>query len=197
MNRSVRLMRLMLPGRNPLARGTDRLAGALLILVLALGLLLVPVMLTFGTLTYSGIADRAAQHAKDWQQTAAMVIEDAKATGYVTRAGPAAGSSRALVEWRLPNGTTKTGRVHVAKSVRAGARTTIWLDEEGKPVTPPAGPSEAVAGAVLAGVTGLFAAEGLLTLTYYGAIRLLDRRRLRTWEQGWTRVEPEWRNKLR
>lgn len=197
MNRSVRLMRLMLPGRNPLARGTDRLAGALLILVLALGLLLVPVMLTFGTLTYSDIVDSAAQHAKDWQQTAAMVIEDAKATGYVTRGGPAAGASRALVEWRLPNGTTETGRVHVEKGVRAGARITIWLDEEGKPVTPPAGPSEAVAGAVLAGVTGLFAAEGLLTLTYYGAIRLLDRRRLRTWEQGWTRVEPEWRNKLR
>ena len=196
MNRSVRLMRLVLPGRNPLARGTDRLAGALTILALALGLLLVPVMLTFGSLTYSGIVDRAAQHARDWQQTAAVVIEEAKATGYVTRGGPAAGASRALVEWRLPNGTTDTGRVHVGKDARAGARITIWLDDKGEPVTPPTDPA-AAAGAVLAGATGLFAAEGLLTLTYYGAIRLLDRRRLRTWEREWTRVEPEWRNQLR
>lgn len=197
MNRSVRLLRLMLPGRNPLARGTDRLAGALSILVLAMGLLIVPMMLTFGTLTYSDLVDRAAQHARDWQRTAAVVTEDATATGQVVRGGPVATSSRAMVEWRLPDGTTGTGRVHVEKGTRAGARITIWLDEKGKPVAPPARPSDAVAGAVLVAATGLFAAEGLLTLTYYGASRLLNRRRLRTWEQEWARVEPEWRNQLR
>lgn len=197
MNRSVRLLRLMLPGRNPLARGSDRLAGALSILVLAMGLLLVPVMLTLGTLTYSDLVDRAAQHARDWRQTAAVVTGQIPAAGYVGRGGPVATSSRAMVEWRLPDGTTDSGRVYVEKGTRAGARITIWLDETGKPVTPPARPSDAVAGAVLVAVTGLFAAEGLLTLAYYGAARLLDRRRFRTWEQEWTRVEPEWRNQLR
>lgn len=192
-----RLLRLMLPGRNPLARGSDRVAGAFSILVLALGLLFVPVMLTVGTLTYSDLVDRAAQHARDWRQTTAVVTEDAPATGYVPRGGPVAASSRAMAEWRLPDGTTGSGRVHVDKGTRAGARITIWLDETGKPVAPPARPSDAAAGAVLVAVTGLFVAEGLLTLVYYGVLRLLARRQLRMWEREWTRVEPEWRNQLR
>ena len=136
MNRSVRLM---FPGRNPLARGIDRFAGALTFFVLALGLLLVPVMLTFGTLTYTGVVERAAKHAREWRQTDAVVIEDATAIGYGSRGGPAAASSRALVEWLLQDGATDTGRVHVEKGTRVGTRITIWLDERERPSPRPHG----------------------------------------------------------
>ncbi|GAB1516699.1 hypothetical protein [Actinophytocola sp. KF-1] len=64
MNRSARLLRLLLPGTNPLARGTHRVQGALLIVVLVLAMVPVPVMLTFGSLTYSGLVDAADRHAR-------------------------------------------------------------------------------------------------------------------------------------
>lgn len=196
MNRIVRLLRLVLPGRNPLARGVDSLQGGLLIAVIALGLLLVPIMLTVGSATYVGLADKGEQQARTWHQTVAVLTENAQAVGADGR-GASAASSRVMAEWRLPNGATRTGRVPADDGSRAGTKVTVWLDEQGKPVDPPVEPSEAVAAGVLVAVTGWFVATGLLTLVYYGVSRLLDRRRLRSWEQEWTRVEPEWRNQLR
>jgi hypothetical protein len=45
----VRLGRLPQPGRNPLARGVDRMEGTAVLLSLLLALVLVPVMLTLGS----------------------------------------------------------------------------------------------------------------------------------------------------
>lgn len=197
MNRTVRLLRLVLPGRNPLARGADRLQGGLLIAVIALGLLLVPIMLTVGSVTYVGLAEKGEQQARTWHQTVAVLTEDAPAVGADGPGVPAATSSRVMAEWRLPNGATYTGRVPAVTGSRAGTKVTVWLDEQGKPVDSPVETSDAVAAGVLVAVTGWFVATGLLTLVYYRVSRLLDRRRLRSWEQEWTRVEPEWRNQLR
>ena len=197
MNRTVRLLRLVLPGRNPLARGADSLQGALLVVVVALALLLVPVMLTFGSLTYAGLVEKGEQQARAWQQTVAVLTEDAPAVGAGGHGTPGATSSRVMAEWRLPNGATRTGRVPADDGSRAGTEVTVWLDEQGKPVDAPVGTAEAVAAGAFVAVTGWFVTTGLLTLGYYGASRLLDRRRIRSWEQEWTRVEPEWRNQLR
>lgn len=197
MNRTVRLLRLLLPGRNPLARGADSLQGALLIVVIALGLLLVPVMLTFGSVTYVGLVEKGEQQERTWHQTVAVLTEDAPAVGTDGRGAPAATSSRVMAEWRLPNGVARTGRVPAEDGSCAGAKVTVWLNEQGKPVDPPVGTSEAAAAGVFVAVIGWLIATGLLTAVYCGVSRLLDRRRLRSWEQEWTRVEPEWRNQLR
>lgn len=197
MNRTARILRLLLPGGNPLSRGTDRLRGALLIVVIAAELVLVPVMLTYGSLTHTAFVDRAAQQAKDWHRTAAVVTEDAPATTYAFRGAPASTSVHVMAEWRMPDGSTGTGRVRVEEGVRAGTQVTIWLDELGNPVEPPADPSEAAAAAVLVVVFGWLAAAGLLTLAYVGAARLIDRRTCRSWEREWARVEPAWRNQPR
>jgi hypothetical protein len=197
MNRTARLLRLLLPGTNPLARGSDRLQGALLIVTLALATVLVPVMLTIGSLTYGGLVDAAERHSREWVRTTAVVTENAPPAGYVSRGEPVFSTMRAMVEWRLPDGTTGTGRAPVERGTRAGARVTIWLDGQGKPVGPPAETTDAVAAGVFVAVTGWFVAGGVLTLAYYGTTRLLDRSRSRSWERDWTRVEPEWRNQLR
>ncbi len=197
MNRTARLLRLLLPGTNSLARGSDRLQGALLIVVFVLATVLVPVMLTFGSLTYSGLVDAADRHTREWVRTTAVVTEDAPSAGYVSRGEPVFATTRATVEWRLRDGSTGTGRVPVERGTRAGARVMIWLDAQGKPVGSPGEPSDAVAAGVMVAVTGWLVAGGLLALAYYGAIRLLDRNRARSWEREWTRVEPEWRNQPR
>lgn len=197
MNGTARQLRLLLPGTNPLVRGSDRLQGALLIVVLALATVLVPVMLTIGSLTYSGLVDTAERHSREWVRTTAVVTENALPAGYASRGEPVFATTRAVVEWRRPDGTTGTGRASVERGTRVGARITIWLDERGNPVDPPAEPADAVAAGVLVAVTGWFVAGGVLTLAYHGTKRLLDRSRSRSWEREWTRVEPEWRNQLR
>ena len=121
MNRTARLLRLLLPGGNPLARGSDRLHGTLLIGVVALGLALVPVMLTFGSLTYSGLVDTAAQQSRDWQRTVALVTEDTTAAGAASRGEPVATATHVMAEWPSPDGTTRTGRVPGSASSLTGA----------------------------------------------------------------------------
>ncbi|MFI7680427.1 hypothetical protein [Actinophytocola sp. NPDC049390] len=197
MNRTARLLRLLLPGTNPLARGSDRLQGALLTVVFVLATVLVPVMLTFGSLTYSGLVDDAERRSRDWTRATAVVTEDVPPAGYAARGEPGFATTHAAVEWRLPDGTSGTGRASVERGTHAGARVTIWLDEQGKLVGPPSEPADAAFAGVLVAVTGWFVAGGLLALLYYGAKRLLDRSRARSWEQEWTRVEPEWRNQPR
>lgn len=197
MNRTARLLRLLLPGSNPLARGTDRLQGALLIVAVGLGTVLVPVMLTFGSLTYTALIDNAARQSREWERTTAVVTEEPPAPEYTSHGEQGYTSTRAVAEWRLPNGATRAGRVPVDKGTHVGARVTIWLDEGGRPVDPPSAPSEAVAAGVLVAVTGWFTFGGLLALAYYGATRVIELRRARSWEREWTRVEPEWRNQPR
>lgn len=46
-----RLVRLLRPGGNPLARGVDRTEGAVVGLLVLVALALVPVMLTLGSVT--------------------------------------------------------------------------------------------------------------------------------------------------
>lgn len=197
MNRTARVLRLLLPGGNPLSRGTDRLRGALLIVVVAACLLLVPVMLTYGSLTYAGFVDKAAQQAQDWHRTVAVLTEDAPTTTYASRGAPASIHTSVMAEWRMPDGTTGNGRVRAERGVRAGTHVTIWLDERGNPVEPPAEPSEAAAAAALLAVFGWLAASGVLMFAYHGVTRLVGRRNARSWELEWARVEPEWRNQPR
>jgi hypothetical protein len=177
----------MLPGGNPLSRSVDRLEGFSLVVFVGFAVVLVPIMLMAGSLTYGSIITTAEQQARTRHQVVATLLEDT-----IRTSADGSGPYRVRARWLTSDGP-QTGRVLADKGLHVGDRVRIWLDEKGKPVTAPAGAGEAALAAALVVITGWLTAAGVLGLVHGGVKRLLDRRRDRDWEREWAQVEPRWR----
>jgi hypothetical protein len=183
--RVLGLVRLLVPGGNPMCRGVDRAEAMSVLLLVLLGVALVPIMLMAGSLTYGSIMATAEAQARSRHQVVATLVEDAQdADGN--------GNGRALARWATPSGL-RTGRVPTTQGQNAGDHVRTWLDEHGRPVVAPASSEDATLGAALVVLTGWLTAASVLYLVHTGVKRVLDRRRYREWGQEWARVEPRWR----
>ena len=101
------LHRLLRPGDDPLVRDVDRAERTTVLVCLALAVLVIPVALAVGFLTYRGLADSAAEEAAAHHRTVAVLTEDVPPAGGREYAGSTTPSARA--RWRLPDGTTRSG----------------------------------------------------------------------------------------
>lgn len=177
----VRLARLAWPHRNPLARGVDRLESTMLVLVVLAGLLLLPVMLTWGSVVHGDMAAASESQARTRHTTVATLTRDAS-------------ESNAVATWSLPDGTTATGRVNVSDGLKAGTKVEIWLDRDGRVVDRPLSDVDAAVGGAMVALAGWLAAVVLLVFAYAGAHFLLERCRYRAWDRQWERVASGWNN---
>jgi len=194
-SQALRIARLLRPGRNPLGRGADRVEATVLVLSVLLAFVLVPVMLTFGSLTYSSLADQNAQQFRDRYETVAILTEDAPDTAGSTRGESVGGKSKVAARWQLRNGAARTGLVLAEDGSKAGAEVSVWLDESGRPMDPPLSAVDLIGAGVLVAVFGWLSAVGLLALGCWGLHHALDRRRFRAWDSEWDRVEPDWHDR--
>jgi hypothetical protein len=193
----VRLGRLLRPGGNPLARGVDRAEGTVVILFVLVALVLLPVMLTLGSLTYADLAEQSEQQSRSRHETVAVLTEDAPTVTTGTYGGVVGAKSKVAARWQLPDGTTRTGDVDADDGSKAGAEVSVWLDESGKPVSAPISTVDSVGAGVLVAVFGWLTTVALLALVCWGMHRALDRRRYRNWDSEWARVEPDWHDRSR
>lgn len=191
----TRWVRLLRPHGNPLARGVDRVEGTVRLLAVLAALVLLPVMLVIGSLTHAGMSAKGEWQARTRYEAVATLTEDAARPS--ARGGGAIEESAVPAEWRLPNGSFRTGQVRAEDGLAAGARVPVWLDGEGRVVPEPLDATDATVAAVTVTVSGWLTAVVLLALGMFGVRRLLDRRRYRLWEQDWARVEPGWHNHFR
>jgi hypothetical protein len=189
----ARMIRLMLPAGNPVSRGVDRVEGYSLRCVVLLGIVLVPIMLVVGSVTYADVVAQSEQQTRTRYQVVATLLEDAPRGVVGATAEGGTDASRVPARWRPPSGAPRTGRVHADDGLVAGARVRIWVDPDGEPVSPPITSADAVIAGVVIAATGWFTAAVVLWLTHVGIKRLLDRRRMRAWGREWARVEPGWR----
>jgi len=176
-----------------LARRTDRLESVSLAAVVLVGLLLVPVMLMFGSIVHAHIQTVADQQAKERHAVVATLTQDARDVGAGGHGFGDVWLSEVPAEWTLPDGSTHTGRVPVANGV-AGARIKVWLDGAGRVVDRPLNSSDAIAEGAVVTVSGWLVAVGLLALVQTGVHGLLNRRRFQAWDRQWASVEPGWNN---
>jgi hypothetical protein len=130
-SRTRRLARLLYPGRNPLARGADRAEAAVVVLSVLLAMVLVPVMLTLGSVTYSNLVEQSARQSRGRHETVAVLTQDAPGTSVGTRGETVSGKAKVPARWRLPDGTTRTGLVEADDGSKAGAEVSVWLDPVG------------------------------------------------------------------
>ena len=169
--------------RNPLRRGSDR-AEAWLNAVLLIILVLAGSALAGYT---SRGAYREEEKAAAWDRTHRFEV------WAVLMGKPSAPQGTAQAKWKAPGGAQRTGPVAATPNTAVGTWVPIWVDERGAVSTAPLHRSPATHAAGVAVVTVLLVAAALAAVWLF-CRRLLDRRRLRTWQDEWLEVGPRWSN---
>jgi hypothetical protein len=188
----ARLARWLGFDRNPLRRGTDRVEGALRLVMIILAVLAVPA----ASVAAGRWADHYALHRAQVQRTLnhqvnAVLLRDAQATGipdpYTT-----VETTWVPARWQPPGQPPRTGDVLAVAGARKGSTVRTWIDPSGAVTDPPLD-NRVIVGDVWLAVMATLLVSGLLLLAA-GALarRMLDRRRLRAWEAEWRTRGPLW-----
>lgn len=182
-----RQLRWLLPGRGSLARGWDRIEGAVALAVLVLSLAAVPAAVLAGSNFHAReVVVAEAQRADRHPATATLLTPTAP--DVVSEAGPVSVAPGVAARWRLTGGAERTGMVQAGPGLQAGATVPIWLNSAGDPVSPPM--SDVTVAGLAIGLGALtWAAATLALLLVYWAVRgVLDRLRAAGWSREWERV---------
>jgi hypothetical protein len=178
-----------------LARRSDRVEAAMMIVVV-LGLLIAfPLAVIVGITTYHGQATVSAEQQSSRHPAIATLIEAAPtpvpaADGAYLNSG--SGAAGAHARWTVAGGAERIGTVAADAGSPAGTQVPIWLSDAGNPVPAPMSPSDVTTTSVLAGIfSWLVVALGAAGL-YWAARLILDRRRAARWDREWAHVGGRW-----
>lgn len=161
-----------------------------MIVIVLLALVLVPVLLTLGSVTHSGLVEQSRREAATRHETVAVLTEDAPVTAAGTPGMAAGAKAKVAARWELADGTTRTGRVDAAEGLHAGAEVRVWVDDTGAPADAPLSAEDAVAAGVLVAVIGWVAVACVLAVIWLALHHAFDRRRYRAWDAEWARLGP-------
>jgi hypothetical protein len=193
MNWSRRLAVALGLGGNPLRRGTDRLAAAIVLALSTVFAVCAPILaVTAARLTHQdGLAQQRAE--RSWHQVSAVALQPAAAADQYADQWEDLG---VLARWVGPDGIKRVGEVPAPAGLAAGQQVRIWVDGSGAQTPPPL--SARQLRTRVTGVAALMVTVLAAVLLLLGRLAhwLLDRRRLADWEAAWALVEPQW-NKQR
>lgn len=191
--RVARTRRLLLPGRSPLARTCDRLEGALVLVLVALGVSALPAAVPAHAVCAHQLelAEQAAAQGR--RQVEAQVLDGpllpaAEPGG----SGPGVSADQSVrVSWTGLDGRSRTGLVPVDVTSRPGARVLVWADDAGtaRPVTSARERAVASWGQVALLVATWWCCLVTARLVVGAAV---DRWRARWWSRQWALTGPRW-----
>jgi hypothetical protein len=181
-----RLARLLM-GRNKLRRPSDRIEGAVALLLSAAFLAAVIAAPVFGAAIYR--SQRAA--AARMHPAVAVLAQNGPYDGGV------AGDGQALARWPVPGGRQRSGLLTTQTApgiwgASAGTRVPVWLNASGEPAEPPPGATVVLFTAIVIAISAACGAGIALILCYWLFRLVLDRRRLAAWESAWALTGPRW-----
>lgn len=180
-------------GRNPLARASDRIEGAVL-LVVVLGLFVaLPLAVLAGFSSYRGQLAVAQQQQATRYLATATLIEAAPAVVPANEAAFAGNrTARVHARWTVAGGAERIGTIPADRGTAAGAHVPIWLTGSGDPAPVPLTTSDVTTTSVLAGVFTWVATAAGLVAVYWTTRTVLDRRRDRRWDREWLTAGQKW-----
>ncbi|MEV7551359.1 hypothetical protein AB0N89_17185 [Amycolatopsis sp. NPDC089917] len=188
----VFLWRRIHPGRNPLARITDRIEAVILVGAVVAALLGIPLAAAAGSEAYATMMARSAFETATRHATNAVLLEDAPPARVGFDGTPAAETARVPARWEVPDGRIQDGLVTVDLGASAGDKVTVWLDGSDAVVEPPVMPLDAAGTGIGVGVGVWLIAAMLLASGYLVALRLLNRARRAAWDREWERLGQDW-----
>lgn len=191
--RLARFWRRIHPGRNPLARRSDRVEGVLLLVVVLGMLIALPLAILVGGATYRGqAATSERQHATRHLVTATLTENAPAPTPATDNSFAGSGSSGVPARWTALDGTERTGSIPADPGTAADTAVPLWLTESGDPVPAPLSSSDVTTTGILAGVFCWLASAVVLVTGYWVGRLLLDRRRGSRWDHEWATVGEKW-----
>jgi hypothetical protein len=186
-----RLLRGLLPDRNPLRRGSDRAEVAVLCGLLAAFLVGAP-FAAHAVGSWTNSRSLRIQHAQSaaWHQVRATLLQAAPDwNGYGS--GPGA-APETMARWKAPDGQVRTGAVYVPSGAAVGGTVMVWTDRAGQLTGPPLQSSQIAARADLNEALAVWALAVTLIVIGWLAHWMLDRRRLAAWDADWLATAPRW-----
>jgi hypothetical protein len=170
-------------------RWTDRIEDATAWAVTALGLLALVVGLVLGAQTYASRSEQGRAEAAERKPAEAVLLQAANEAPSPSGWSP---PERVLATWVDAHGQERTGEITAQPPLPAGARVSIWVDAEGRPVSAPGDRSAALTSAAIVGGTVLLWAVIVLWGIWIATRRVLDARNAEAWASEWAVVEPRW-----
>lgn len=178
--------------RNPLRRGVDLVTAAVMALLLATGLAVVPACVMFGSSFYGQQARAAATEATQRYPVVATLTGAPQI--HVT--GDAEYSREAIadapVRWSDRPGQEHTAMVTVPAQSIQHSTTTVWIDGAGQLSPAPRSNAEVLASAVVVAIGLLLTVEVCVLVLATGVRRLSDLYARRAWAQEWEVVASRW-----
>ncbi|WP_284740485.1 Rv1733c family protein [Amycolatopsis sp. RTGN1] len=185
----TRLRRSLLPGRDTVARPSDRIQAAVLTVVILSSLVAAAGAVLLGIGIHAGEADDSREQIASRYVATAVLVGDGPAPGTVGRSGTPGESGPAPAFWITRDGQRRTGEVDAPAGTVAGNEVAIWLDATGTPTDHPLAPAAATIDAVVI-ATGLWAGVVfLLAGLYFGVVMVLDRFRFADWQREWAALQ--------
>ena len=187
----ARLARWLGFDRNPLRRGTDRVQGAVRLVMIFLVVAMIPAAVAAGRWADHYALHRAQAQMAVNHKVIAVLLHDAPATG-VPDPYTSVETTWVPARWQPPGQPPRTGEVLALAGARKGSTVRTWIDPSGAIADPPLD-HRVIVGDVWLAVTATFLVSGLLLLAA-GELtrRMLDRRRMRAWEAEWRTSGPLW-----
>lgn len=173
--------------KNPLRRRSDRAEAWT---GLAAGVIMAVSAPLTGAMASDAVAGNLS-HQPGLHRTSAVVREDAPSTDGVATVSDDP-TVLTEVEWKAPDGRSRTGRAPVETGTREGTHIPVWLDRHGIPHRPPPDATEVT---VESGAAGGAVAVGTCFAVVSGCWmvrRRLDAARDKDWEREWATVGPRW-----
>ena len=187
----ARLARWLGFDRNPLRRGTDRVEGALRLVMIILVVAVIPAAVAAGRWDDHYALHRAQVQRAVNHQVTAVLLRDAPATG-IPDPYTSAQTTWVPARWQPPGQPLRTGEVLAVVGARKGSTVRTWIDPSGAVTDPPVDHRVVVGNVWLAVMTTCLVSWVLLLAAGMLARRALDRRRLRAWEAEWRASGPQW-----
>jgi hypothetical protein len=191
-NRTRRLLRLLRPASNPLARTSDRAEAWSLILFVLLGLLAFPVAAAAASEVYANEKVLSEQENATRYHASAVLTADAHQVNYGNRGVPGVEKVSTPARWSGRDGLVRTGDIPAAEGAVAGSRVSVWLDRDGAVAAQP----RTTTGAAITGFAAVFVLWGGTVagcaLGFLGIRWALNRSRYTRWGREWESAESDW-----
>jgi hypothetical protein len=175
---------------NPLRRREDFIEAWLAPIAIALFLILSPVVV-FAACAVVHAENAATRQAESSYRPVHAVLLQSSVGPADADHGANTWLTPTLARWTF-DGRPHVGDVPAPSSTAEGSVITIWLSRAGRVQSPPLTAGQARDHAIIATVTALSALATLLMVLPWLARRVLDKRRLASWEADWLAVGPRW-----
>lgn len=175
-------MRRVRRGSSPLVRRTDRLESRVFTLFVGVLLLIVPLGIWAGVVTWGNQAALAEQQQAE-RATVTATLDTAPefdAVDWVDMTYAASMTAPATWKWQ---GVERHGVVQVEDSAAAGDEVQVWVDRTGEQSLPPMSDSAAKFSAVLVGVSLVMFGGALAVSAFAFARWRIERARVTEWSR--------------